>query len=220
MSLRKRLRRLFYRAKSGRTQHTHSADRQRVWEAKWASHAATPSWQTLEPPPEVQHAIGSGWFDPGSRLIDIGCGSGELAAWIATQGFDTVGVDYAPSAIQRARSQIEEGQANLLFEVVDICGPTPDLGTFECMIDRGCFHGLDPSDHPDYVRNVATLSRPGSRLLVMCRLRELSRERRVEQVTEALKEHFSVERTTDAHLGLPESRPDESDGVVVWLERI
>lgn len=139
---------------------------------------------------------------------------------MAAQGFDTVGVDYAPSAIQRARSHIEEGQTNLRFEVVDICGSAPDLGTFECMIDRGCFHGLDPADHADYARNVVALSRPGSRLIVMCRLRELSQQGRVEQVAEALREHFVVKRVTEAKMGVPGFGPDENDGVVVWLERV
>lgn len=218
MSLVKGLRRFFYRA-SRRSQQTHSAERQRVWEAKWAD-SATPRWRSLELPPEVRDAIASRWFRAGSRLIDIGCGSGELAAWIAAQGFDTVGVDYAASAIERARSHMEPSQANLRFELVDMCGPAPDLGTFESLFDRGCFHGLHPTDHPDYARNVAALSRTGSRFMMMCRLRELSREGRVRQVADALEEHFAVERVTDATMGVPGARRDESDGVVVWLKRL
>jgi 2-polyprenyl-3-methyl-5-hydroxy-6-metoxy-1,4-benzoquinol methylase len=44
-------------------------------------------------PQEVQDAVDSGWFSPGSSALDIGCGMGEIAAWLAQQGFNVLGID-------------------------------------------------------------------------------------------------------------------------------
>lgn len=47
------------------------------------------------------------WFAgrerPGGRVVDIGCGTGRDALWLAEQGFDVLGLDYAPGAVRRAR---------------------------------------------------------------------------------------------------------------------
>lgn len=37
------------------------------------------------------------------RLLDPGCGNGKSAVWLAEQGFEVVGVDLAPSAVEQAR---------------------------------------------------------------------------------------------------------------------
>ena len=40
---------------------------------------------------------------PGSRLLDVGCGSGQLALMAARDGLDVVGVDIAEKWIERAQ---------------------------------------------------------------------------------------------------------------------
>ena len=42
-------------------------------------------------------------LEPGPAL-DIGCGEGKSAVWLASRGFDVLGVDVAPTAIQRAQA--------------------------------------------------------------------------------------------------------------------
>jgi 2-polyprenyl-3-methyl-5-hydroxy-6-metoxy-1,4-benzoquinol methylase len=40
-----------------------------------------------------------------SSVLDIGCGSGEITAWLAQNGFKVVGIDFAQSAIEKAKSK-------------------------------------------------------------------------------------------------------------------
>src|SRR3954470_1847947 len=41
----------------------------------------------------------------GSQLLDVACGSGQLALWAARDGVDVTGIDIAPNLIQRAQAR-------------------------------------------------------------------------------------------------------------------
>src|SRR5262249_28540070 len=56
---------------------------------------------------------------PGARLLDVGCGSGQLALIAAREGFPTTGVDIAENLIERARERAVAERLNARFEVGD-----------------------------------------------------------------------------------------------------
>jgi SAM-dependent methyltransferase len=55
----------------------------------------------------------------GARLLDIGCGSGQLALMASRDGFNTTGVDIAENLIERARERAAAEGVNARFEVSD-----------------------------------------------------------------------------------------------------
>ena len=96
---------------------------------------------------------------PGSRLLDVGCGSGQLALMAAKDGMEVTGVDIASNSVERAReraqaegvqARFEEGDAEALpfddarFDVVAsligaMFAPRPDLVAKELL--RVCKQG-------------------------------------------------------------------------------
>ncbi len=58
-------------------------------------------------------------FDRGSAL-DLGCGQGRNALWLAEQGFTVTGLDLSPVAIEQARSRAAELGLDVTFESVDL----------------------------------------------------------------------------------------------------
>jgi len=96
---------------------------------------------------------------PGATLLDVGCGSGQLALLAAKDGLEVTGVDIAPNWVERARARaqaeglratFDEGDAEALpyadksFDlVVSILGamfaPRPDLVAQELL--RVCAPG-------------------------------------------------------------------------------
>src|SRR5262245_38794961 len=56
---------------------------------------------------------------PGAKLLDIGCGSGQLALMASRDGFNTTGVDIAENLIERARERAAAECLNAHFEVAD-----------------------------------------------------------------------------------------------------
>jgi ubiquinone/menaquinone biosynthesis C-methylase UbiE len=106
----------------------------------------------------------------GARVLDIGCGTGRLARWIAERvGDGVVGVDPLADRIDVARSR----GGNVRFEV----GRAEDLGAFaDASFDGVCmssvFHWV--SDKPKALAEVRRVLRPGGRLGVTTMPRELS----------------------------------------------
>lgn len=215
--LRTGIRRLSTRVRPGRR----SRPRAEIWDSKWASSAYDPIWRMRQIPPEVRQAVDSGWFDPAGRVIDIGCGDGTLAAWLAWRGFDTLGVDFASSAIQRARAAHlpNDRLGELEFAVIDICAPSLDLGTFRTLVDRGCFHGIDTADHGRYTHNVATLAAPGARFMMMVRVTDVPRDPRIQQIRGLFASRFSIDAIDDIVIATDfegQSRP----GIAVYMTRL
>lgn len=51
----------------------------------------------------------------GDRILDLGCGTGQLTDKIATHGAEVIGVDYSPTMIEKAR----QNYPHLQFDVAD-----------------------------------------------------------------------------------------------------
>jgi SAM-dependent methyltransferase len=56
---------------------------------------------------------------PGAKVLDVGCGSGQLALMASRDGFDTTGVDIAENLIERARERATAEGLSARFEVGD-----------------------------------------------------------------------------------------------------
>lgn len=98
---------------------------------------------------------------PGERVLDLGCGTGELTARIAGQGAEVVGLDQDPDMIQRARSRYPE----LRFELADAHGFSLADGTaaFDAVFSNAALHWmLRPAE---VIAAVEAALRPGGRFV-------------------------------------------------------
>ena len=77
------------------------------------------------------------------RVLDIGCGTGENAIWLARHGFDVLGCDLSETAINRAREKALKRKVSCAFQVADYLNDSIEEAPFGFIFDRGCFHGLD-----------------------------------------------------------------------------
>lgn len=136
------------------------------WEQEWAHPEMDAPWRTEKVAGAVREAVEDGWLTPGTTLLDIGCGAGEQAAWLAEQGFRVLGIDFSSAAIERAKSAYA-GRPGLHFQVLDVFEDGGLEGRFDAILDRGCFHGLEIRDAAGYVRKVTSWTRPGTRFLLL-----------------------------------------------------
>src|SRR5690606_10076573 len=88
-------------------------DMREAWEAKWRRSDFAAPWLGRGAPAELVRAVSEGWLAPGASALDIGCGEGDVAAWLAEHGFPAVGVDIAPAAIERARGRFPDASGRL-----------------------------------------------------------------------------------------------------------
>ncbi len=119
-----------------------------------------PPWDTGRPQPALVEWIERTRTRPG-RALDLGCGTGTNAIYLARQGFQVTGVDIARLAIAKARRKAQEAGVDVRFLVADVTDLPPDLGTFDLALDVGCFHSLSQEDRARYVASLQRVLVPG-----------------------------------------------------------
>ncbi len=122
-------------------------------------------WDTGLVAEDLQHAVEQGIVKP-CRVIDLGCGSGTNAVYLAGKGFDVTAVDVAPTALAVGRAKADEAGVEVRWVLADVLN-LPDLGTFDLIFDRGCYHNVRYVDAARFVESMRQLMRPGSRALIV-----------------------------------------------------
>jgi cyclopropane fatty-acyl-phospholipid synthase-like methyltransferase len=136
-----------------------------------------PSWDRGYPPEPLTRLVESRQLGAG-RAVDIGCGTGTTAVYLAQRGFDAVGIDIAPRAIARARQKASRAGVRAAFLVANITNlpSAPELeAPFDLAVDIGCFHSLGPQARDAYVRTLLRLLKPGGSYFLQAFIRASSR---------------------------------------------
>jgi SAM-dependent methyltransferase len=123
------------------------------WNDSYASGEPLP-WDAGTPDPMLVEVIEARAIAPG-RTLEVGCGTGTNAIYLAEHGFEVVGVDVSPAAIENARGK---AHGRCRFETVDFLNEAPPGGPFQFVFDRGCFHTFDEDhDRRRFAENVAAV---------------------------------------------------------------
>ncbi|MPV38570.1 methyltransferase domain-containing protein [Georgenia subflava] len=102
---------------------------------------------------------------PPGRALDLGCGRGLHTAVLAKKGWEAVGVDAVPQAVDAASRRGIPGATFAVGDVTALEGA--GLGTFDFFLDVGCFQGLSPGQRTAEGRGVSALANPGATLLML-----------------------------------------------------
>jgi cyclopropane fatty-acyl-phospholipid synthase-like methyltransferase len=142
-------------------------------------------WYRFGTPPWVQGArpelvalVESGDLLPG-RAIDLGCGEGDNAIFLAQHGFRVTAVDFSPAAIAKAKVKARKAGADVNFVIDDLTGLARVEGQFDLLVDYGTFDDLSTKDRGAYVDQVTSLAKPGAKFLLWCFEWELRRWERL-----------------------------------------
>jgi SAM-dependent methyltransferase len=111
--------------------------------------------------------VTDGTLKPG-RAIDLGCGEGDNAIFLAEHGFEVTAIDFAPSAIAKAREKARTAGAAVDFRVDNLTQLRDVEGQFDLLVDYGTLDDLGFRQRADYVREVVPLARPGAHFLLWC----------------------------------------------------
>ena len=100
-------------------------------------------------------------FPEGSRLLEIGGGTGVDAAWLAGHGREVFLTDASPSMVRIARARIRRAEV-VPAEELDRLDAGPFDGAFSNFAGLNCVLDLEP-----VARGLARLVRPGGRVLLV-----------------------------------------------------
>ena len=104
---------------------------------------------------------------PAGRVLDLGCGEGADAIWLAEQGWNVLGVDVSPTALERARADADAAGVGDRIELVQLdLGSGFPAGVFD-LISAQFLHSQVAMDRPAILRAALHALAPGGSLLIV-----------------------------------------------------
>lgn len=125
-----------------------------------------PAWEIDQPQPEIIKLFEAGKLH--GHILDIGCGTGCNAIYLAERGCTVTGFDLVPAAIEQAKARL--GNRPLPVTLLTASAlELPDWpAPFDCAIDAGVFHVFNDKDRHRYRENIYRSLKPGAKLYLIC----------------------------------------------------
>jgi len=130
------------------------------WEARYCS--GDIPWELGHHDPYLEEVIEQYAIEP-CRALEVGCGQGHNAIWLAQRGFEVLGIDLSATAIKAAQGHGADQAGRCRFEVGDLlAGPAPE-SPHDFAYDRAVMHLFEEAEHRErYAANLAASMRPGA----------------------------------------------------------
>jgi SAM-dependent methyltransferase len=106
---------------------------------------------------------------PLGSALDLGCGTGRWSVRLAERGWQVVGVDVVPRAIDAARNRSQQAGVDVTFKNGDVTAlRAADVGSnFNLLLDMECFNWLSDSDRSRMAQEVDAVAAPDATLLLL-----------------------------------------------------
>ncbi|MDT0266731.1 methyltransferase domain-containing protein [Streptomyces sp. DSM 44915] len=130
--------------------------------------AGRPPWDSGVTPPELVAMVAGPDGLPPGRALELGCGTGTNAVYLARHGWRVAAVDLVDRAVRQAR----EKAAAAGVDVTVLCGDATRLdevgvpGPYELFFDLSCYCGIPPHRRDAYAAGLTRRAAPGATLLM------------------------------------------------------
>ncbi len=92
---------------------------------------------------------------PGAKILEIGCGTGDNAIFMAGIGMKVTATEIVPIAIEKAETKAAQNSVSVNFLLKDIMEEDIPGKPFDMAFDRGCFHHFGSfKDRKKFARRV------------------------------------------------------------------
>jgi methyl halide transferase len=134
------------------------------WEQRYVQ-ADTP-WDTGKPSTELQRIVSEGKVKP-CRVLELGCGTGTNAIFLASLGFEVTAIDLSQTALERAREKAREAKVTVNFIQGDVTA-LPDVGgPFPFVFDRGTYHVVRTVNLSGFQKTLTKVVEPSGIYLIL-----------------------------------------------------
>lgn len=105
--------------------------------------------------------IESGDLPKTGKVLEIGCGAGDVSLLFAERGFQVSGIDISATAIEWAKEKASNARLKANFEVGDVTnlGRWED-GTFDIVVDGHCLHCIIGDDRSEVLKETYRVLKP------------------------------------------------------------
>ncbi|MDI1480987.1 class I SAM-dependent methyltransferase [Polyangium sp. y55x31] len=116
-------------------------------------------WDIGRPQSDIVALAEAGGFR--GDVLDVGCGPGDNAIFLAARGHVVTGLDMVENALSKARTRAQRSGVSVQF----VHGNALELDmlgrTFDTVLDSGLLHVFGSDMRPRYVESLSRVVRPG-----------------------------------------------------------
>ena len=131
------------------------------------AYRTTPPWDIGRPQPAFVDLARNRELNLGP-VLDVGCGTGENAVFLAQNGYSVIGVDVARDAIRTAKAKVTSRKVKVEFRIGSALALEFEDGKFDNVTDSGLFHTFQDSERTVFAREIARVLREGGKYFMLC----------------------------------------------------
>lgn len=139
------------------------------WDRAYRAGDHLEHWEAPSVPGELAALVSAGpalGLAPGATALDVGCGSGQEAVFLAAAGMEVIAVDSSRPALELARERAAAAGVDLDLRAGSAFDLPVASDSVDLVLDRGCLHSIDRDDRPDYAAEIARVLAPGGLFLL------------------------------------------------------
>ena len=136
------------------------------WDEAYRTGRYRKHWDYGAPSQEIAACAALGIFPRNGVILDVGCGSGSDAVFLATLGFRVKALDISPTALELVKEKAN-GAGVKVETIHGSATKMPlDAASVDFALDRGLLHNLSDAKGKAYAKELARILRPGAGFLL------------------------------------------------------
>lgn len=136
------------------------------WDEAYSSGSYRKEWEYDHASQELISFVATADLPRGSVALDVGCGAGREAIFLATRKYSVIGIDFSAAAIRIARQRSTAEGVTIDWHVADVLELPLDAKSVDFVNDRGCFHIVQKRHRRRFANEIARVLKPGGRMLL------------------------------------------------------
>jgi SAM-dependent methyltransferase len=151
-------------------------------------------------------------------MLEVGCGTGDNAIWLAQHNFSVTGCDISETAIEMALEKASVSNVSCSFLVADFLNNRISGSPFGFVFDRGCLHSVETEDERrQFANNVFSHLDEGGLWLSLVGSADDQQVREVGppqltagELAAAVEQYFEIISLSASHFGSNQSDPPKA----------